>query len=263
MMLRLLVGLVAAAAVAAMARRFRSLSTGGAVAATCIGGAAVSAGWGWGAILILYFVASTLLSRVGRAQKEARTSAIVAKGGERDAVQVLANGALFAGAALAMAWHPSPSWLALGAGSLAASTADTWATEIGTLVGGEPRSILSGKSVAAGTSGGVSAAGLLASVAGAAFIAFCALAFGWPNSVVRLVFVGGLVGALADSVLGATLQARRWCEPCSMETERMVHRCGATTGRRRGLAWLDNDVVNFLSNAAGGLLAALLIRMSV
>ncbi|MEO6877867.1 MAG: DUF92 domain-containing protein, partial [Gemmatimonadaceae bacterium] len=64
-------------------------------------------------------------------------------------------------------------------------------------------------------------------------------------------------------VLGATVQARRWCEPCSMETERTVHRCGATTTARRGLAWLDNDVVNFLSNAAGGLLAALLIRMSV
>jgi uncharacterized protein (TIGR00297 family) len=262
MMFRFLMGLALAACVAVAARRFRSLSTGGAVVATCLGGAALSAGWGWGALLIVYFVASTLLSRVGRTEKEARTSAIVAKGGERDAVQVLANGALFAGAALATHWLPNATCLALAAGSLAASTADTWATEVGTLVGGEPRSILTGKRVAVGTSGGVSAAGLLASVAGAAFIAFCALAFGWPNGLIRFVFVGGIVGALVDSLLGATLQARRWCEACAMETERTIHRCGTGTTPRRGVAWLDNDVVNFLSNAAGGLLAALLIRVS-
>ena len=64
----------------------------------------------------------------------ARTASIVAKGGERDAMQVLANGAMFAGAAFAMVLRPDTRWIALGAGALAASAADTWATEIGTLV---------------------------------------------------------------------------------------------------------------------------------
>jgi uncharacterized membrane protein len=75
-----------------------------------------------------------------------------------------------------------------------------------------------------------------------------------------MVFVGGFAGSLFDSLLGATCQSRRWCAVCALETERGVHHCGSVTSAHRGLPWIDNDVVNFLSNACGGLLAALLIR---
>jgi uncharacterized protein (TIGR00297 family) len=260
MMLRAALGLGLAACIAFLARRTRSLSTGGAVAATLVGGAAVAAGWSWGALLIIYFASSSILSHVGRGEKERRTGSIVAKSGDRDAVQVLANGAIFAGAALAMVVRPDVHWLVLGAGALAASAADTWATEVGTLRGGEPHSILTGRSVPAGTSGGVSMIGTIGLVSGAAFIGAAMIAVGWNPYIARYVFIGGIVGAVVDSLLGATMQARRWCEPCGRETERAVHDCGAATRAHRGLGWLDNDIVNFLSTAAGGLLAALLTR---
>jgi uncharacterized membrane protein len=141
---------------------------------------------------------------------------------------------------------------------LAAAAADTWATEIGTLYGGTPRSILTWRPVPAGTSGGVSAIGTLASVAGAIFIAVIVRILGWTPRVANMVALGGIVGAMVDSVVGATIQARRWCDVCERETERLTHDCGTETRRARGLPWLDNDVVNFLSNAAGGILAALL-----
>jgi uncharacterized protein (TIGR00297 family) len=260
MIVRALAGLLLAALVSIVARKARSLTTGGAIAATIVGTAAVSAGWDWGALLILYFASSTLLSRSGRALKEQRTASIVAKSGERDAVQVFANGATFAGAAIAMLVRPDVRWIALGAGSLAAAAADTWATEIGTLYGGEPRSVLSWRRVPAGTSGAISAIGTLAVVSGAMFIAILTKLFGATPAVARHVALGGIVGALVDSLLGATVQARRWCVVCERETERMTHDCGADTRHLRGWAWLDNDLVNFLSNAAGGLLAALLSR---
>lgn len=260
MILRALAGLLLATFVSVVARKARSLTVGGAIAATVIGTVAVAAGWNWGALLIIYFASSTLLSRSGRSLKEARTASIVAKGGERDAVQVLANGATFAGAAIAMLVHPDVRWIALGAGSLAAAAADTWATEIGTLYGGEPRSILTGRRVPAGTSGGISPIGTLAAVSGAMFIAILVKLFGSTAAVARHVALGGVVGALLDSLLGATLQARRWCATCAHETERAVHSCGTATRPLRGWAWLDNDLVNFLSNAAGGLLAAFLSR---
>src|SRR5207244_11910581 len=117
-------------------------------------------------------------ARVARAEKERRTRTIIAKGAERDAVQVLANGGIFAGAALAMLVHPHARWIALGAGSLAASAADTWATEVGTLARGEPRSILDWRRVPTGTSGGMSAPGTGAAIAGALFIATVSLALG-------------------------------------------------------------------------------------
>ena len=56
-------------------------------------------------------------------------------------------------------------------GALAASAADTWATEIGSLATRPPRSILTLRPVPAGTSGGVNLLGMLAMVAGATFVA--------------------------------------------------------------------------------------------
>jgi uncharacterized protein (TIGR00297 family) len=259
MMTHVLIGLLVASAISLAARAAGSLTTSGALAATAIGTLAVTVGWGWGALLILYFVSSTVLSKLGRARKEERTSAIVAKGGRRDAVQVLANGGVFAAAAIAMLVDPNVRWVALGAGSLAAAAADTWATEVGTLYGGTPRSILTLRPVPAGTSGGVSLIGTFAAVAGATFIAIVVKLAGWSPSLSSFVAIGGVVGAIVDSIIGATAQSRRWCDACERETERVTHGCGAATRPLRGLSWLDNDAVNFLSNAAGGILSALLV----
>jgi uncharacterized protein (TIGR00297 family) len=257
---RTLAGLALAALISLLARRTRSLTSGGAIAATAMGTLAVAAGWSWGVLLIVYFAVSTALSHLGKAAKERRTASIVAKGGARDATQVLANGAMFAGAALVATMRPDIRWIALGAGSLAASAADTWATEIGTLYGTKPRSILTWRGVPVGTSGGVSAIGTLAAIAGAAFVALVVAALGWAPIVARNVMIGGIAGSLVDSLLGATVQARRWCDVCERETERAVHDCATSTRHLRGFAWLDNDMVNFLSNAAGGLIAAILSR---
>jgi uncharacterized protein (TIGR00297 family) len=259
-MFRQVAGLMLAACVALLARRTRSLTDGGAIAATGVGWAAVGAGWDWGTMLVVYFIASTLVSRTGRAEKHRRTASVAAKGGTRDAVQVLANGGVFAVGAVAMLLQPDVRWMALAAGSLAASAADTWATEVGTFHGGPPRSILSARRVQPGTSGGVTAIGSLAAVAGAGLVVALALAFGWPAPVAALAMVGGLVGAFLDSLVGAVVQSRRWCDACECETERAVHDCGAATRSLRGVAWIDNDAVNFISTAAGGLLAACFAR---
>ena len=209
-------------------------------------------------MLIAFFVASSALSRFRVAQKAARTAGVVAKGGERDAVQVLANGGLFALAALgSLAW-PSPLWWGAGAGALAAATADTWGTEIGTLAGHPPRSILDGRIVPPGTSGGVTLVGTLASAAGALFLALFVAAAGWGRETALAVLAGGFGGAIADSLLGATLQARRWCDRCERGTERDVHDCGTPTRAAGGVRWLGNDAVNALSGLTGALLAVAL-----
>lgn len=257
---RAIEGFLFAAIVALLARRARSLSTSGAVAATAIGTLAVSAGWGWGALLIAYFIASSIISHLGRAVKEQRTASVVAKSGQRDAMQVMANGAVFAVAAIAMILHAELRWWALGAGALAASAADTWATEIGTLYGGEPRALLGWRRVPRGTSGAVSWIGTIAAIAGAVFVAAAATMLGWPPSLAAPIVTGGIVGAFVDSLLGATVQCRQWCERCERETERDVHDCGTQTRPLRGVPWVNNDVVNLISGAAGALLAALLSR---
>jgi uncharacterized membrane protein len=97
-------------------------------------------------------------------------------------------------------------------------------------------------------------------LAGAAFVAGLTLSFGWTVQVAACAAAGGVAGAVVDSILGAVVQGRRWCEQCARETERVTHDCGTATRPSRGVQWMDNDIVNFLSNTAGGLLAALLLR---
>jgi uncharacterized protein (TIGR00297 family) len=249
-------GAVAAAIVVVVARRTRSLSRSGAVCGAVAGTISVAAAWSRGILLLLFFVTSSILSRFGQARKIALTGDVGEKGGKRDMWQVLANGGVYFVAALASLSVPSAVWYSIGAGALASATADTWATEIGTYAGGVPVSIVSGRRVPPGTSGGISIFGSLAGVAGALFIAVSVALAKWPVPVTATL-LGGIVGALSDSILGATLQARRRCDACGKSTERLVHDCGAETVYGGGLAWLDNDVVNFLSTAFGALVTLL------
>ena len=256
MLERLALGFLVALAIALIAWRARSLSRSGAFAAVFVGTTAIAAGWNWGVLLVIYFVASSLLSHFRRSEKERLTSGVVEKGGARDAMQVVANGGAFALGAISFALGAPVTASLFALGALASATADTWATEIGTLFGGTPRSVLSFRQVAPGTSGALSVAGTIAMVAGAAFIALTAAALGL-TTIAPLVLVAGTAGALVDSVLGATLQHRRWCASCERSTERRVHDCGVVTRPLAGLAWMDNDVVNLLATLAGGAIAAL------
>jgi uncharacterized protein (TIGR00297 family) len=246
-----------AVAVTFAARRTRSLTMSGAVTAAIVGTLAIAAGWSWGFLLGSFFVTASALSRLGERRKMELVGAIVQKVGERDAKQVLSNGGVFALSALGYLILPSPIWYATGIGALAASTADTWATELGTLTGGEPLSIISGRRVPPGTSGGVTLVGSVAGAGGALFIAAGAALAHWPVPFAAAA-LGGIAGALADSILGATLQARRWCDLCAKSTERLVHNCGTPTRRAGGVAGFDNDAVNAVCSAVGALVAFLL-----
>jgi uncharacterized protein (TIGR00297 family) len=253
-------GLLLAVFVAGVGVRAGALTPAGAAVAAAIGTLAVAAGWPLAILLILFFIASSALSRAGEARKATRVRGIVAKGGARDASQVLANGGVFAVAAGAAILLRSDAWMVAAIGALAASTADTWGTEIGTLVGGTPRLVTTWRRVPPGSSGAISVPGMLATAAGAAFIAAAILSLGWTRTDGAAVFAGGLAGALADSVLGATVQARRRCTSCDMDTEQRTHVCGAATRPTGGLAWLENDAVNLISSAVGAVVAASLSR---
>jgi uncharacterized membrane protein len=116
--------------------------------------------------------------------------------------------------------------------------------------------VTSWRRVPAGTSGAVSATGVLATTAGAAFIAFLAVLLGFTVAAGTAVFAGGLAGAAADSLLGATVQERRRCSACGSETEQHTHSCGTPTQHAGGLAWLENDAVNLISSVVGAFVSA-------
>lgn len=212
--------------------------------------------------MIGFFITGTLLSRYRSDRKAERTASVVEKGGRRDAWQVLANGGVFAAAAAMSIVDASPTWMALGAGAIGAAAADTWATEIGVLSAAAPRSILTGRPVTTGQSGGVTLTGTLAGAVGAVAMAVIALLAGWGNSVAIAAVIGGIGGCTLDSIIGAAGQVRRWCDRCNANTERPVHDCGTTTLVVGGLPWLDNDAVNAVSSAFGALLGVLWFLVS-
>lgn len=227
----------------------------------------VYGGWGWALLLLAFFGSSSLLSRAFKARK-ATVAAEFAKGGQRDWAQVLANGGV--------AFIALFLWLAgfidgrqaglLYAGALATVNADTWATELGVLSRQAPRLVTTWRPVPMGTSGGVTALGTLAALAGAALIGMLAawLLPALPGAAILAVSLAGLAGAFVDSLLGATVQAIYYCPQCDKHTERHPqHVCGTATELVRGWRWLNNDWVNFISAVAGGLLALWLTSLLV
>ncbi len=257
--LRVVLAFVLSGTVAALAHRRRALSSSGALAATAVGAVILVGGgpWWFGA-LGAFFGTSTLLGRVGAAYK-ARTKREFSKGDTRDAWQVLANGGVAAVAALLMIVAPDARWLYAFVGALATANGDTWATELGILSRGEPRSIVTLARVPRGTSGAVSALGLGATLAGAFLVALVAApASGRPLRVLAIGTLAGVVGALVDSLAGATVQESFYCAGCARECEAPLHSCGAVAERRRGIIGFGNDMVNFVATLAGALVGAAL-----
>lgn len=254
---RALPGWIVVIATVAAATRARHLSKDGAAAAAVVGGLAVLAGVSWAVLLLSFFLSASALSRWRHERKLVLLSDITEKGSQRDAVQVLANGGVFAAAALGELFWPGGIWQALAAGAIAAATADTWSTEVGTAVGGTPRHILSGTRMPPGASGSITAVGTAAGATGAIAIAVLAWSMSWPVPL-HATIAGGLVGGLVDSLLGATIQERRWCPACGRATERRVHHCGAMTEHRGGVAGFGNDAVNLTSVIAGAVMGGVL-----
>lgn len=261
---RLGLGLIGSAVIAIFAYRRRSLSRSG-VAGTILVGTSIFGfgGSAWWVLLIAFFVSASGLSHWRTGQKRSLMEKF-SKGARRDIWQVLANGGLGSLLAVAYALEPSPWLWTAFAGSIASANADTWATELGVLNPSPPRLITTGRPVESGTNGAISPVGTAAALAGAAFIGLLATFFSpglerW--SLFLAISVGGLTGALFDSLLGATVQHVYICDACHVETEHRIHHCGRKTRHLRGWPWLDNDGVNFLSAGVGVLISVAILRI--
>ncbi len=249
--------MVVSAGAAFAAWRARTLTPSGALAAWTVGVLVLrGTGWQGGAVLAAFFVSSNLVSRV---RPRAAPPGLDPKSDRRDHWQVYANGGAAAlGAGLGLLDNALGIWLVTAI--LAAAAADTWATSIGSRSRVLPRLPWSGRSVPAGSNGGMTLLGTAGGAAGALMVAGTgAIAADMP----LLLPIGTLIGFLgmvADSTLGALLQGRFHCPACDAASEWRVHRCGAATLREGGLAWLNNDGVNFVATALAGCAAAAVWR---
>lgn len=224
--------------------------------------------------LFTFFISSSILTRYRKKDKEGIQDKFD-KGGERDTSQVLANGlAGFIFAALHLIIYVFTENIVLSNAfiyafitAIATTNADTWGTEIGILSKDQPYWILNlNKKVEHGTSGGVSLKGTGAALIGALIVTIIVLIVEifWknpiPNSSTWQIYLFlpiagmmGFVGAIFDSMFGATLQGFFKCTVCGKGTEKRIH-CKEPTELQRGKEWFRNDHVNFWSSFLAGCL---------
>jgi len=264
-MSNLLIGFLIAAIISFLAWQVKSLNRSGAIAATLIGTVIFGlGGWQWAAILLGFFISSSILSKILREKKSSLIEKF-SKGSRRDAAQVFANGGVGALLVIIHYLFPDLSWVwPAYLGSFAAVNADTWATELGVLSKKIPKLITTGETVERGTSGAITLGGTLAALSGAFFIAVLGqspeilkyLSIPVLPTIIAILSISfaGLIGSMVDSLLGATIQAIYHCPTCNKETEQNpLHHCGTNTQLIRGLKWLNNDLVNTICGLCGAL----------
>lgn len=208
-------------------------------------------------------LASTLVftliaGKISGKTRERAEKAVHAKSGRRDAAQIFCNVGTSAVMALLFGLTEREEFLCASGAALAASLADSLASELGILSRTPPRDICTLKPVQPGISGGVSALGLAMSFLGAAIIGAVCLGHGRGFAFSAVIALCGFAAALIDSVLGSSLQAKYRCGICGALTEKKIH-CGQPGTLEKGLRFINNDMVNFLNNLSAAVLALLLI----
>lgn len=208
-------------------------------------------------ILALFFASSSFWSKIKSSNKR-KAEEMLVKGSRRDWQQVLANGGLAAiSSALYFATDDS-LWLLGFCVCNAAANSDTWASEVGSMSRVKPFFIKTFKRVERGTSGAVSLLGTTAAVLGSFVIAVASYYFFHltEGEFLFILFLG-FTGNVVDTLLGAFVQASYQCSVCGIKTEKPFH-CGRKTNLIKGIPFLNNDTVNFLSGLSALLLGILI-----
>ncbi len=205
--------------------------------------------WSWlhGGLmpLLALFLLTYAATKIGRKKKEKLGTAEPKRG--RSAAQVAANLGVAALAVQSSVWSifglkPLEGVLSCVAiAALAEAAADTTSSELGQVLGGQPRLITTFKRVAAGTNGGITFAGTGLGILAATLVSIFGVAVQGGHLAEIATFTIGITaagsfGLLFDSVIGATLE-------------------------NKGL--LNNDAVNFLSTLSSAFVGYFLGRYLV
>ena len=253
----LLLSILLSSALAGLALWKKALTVGGLILAWALAVVITFCGGLAGfAVLAAVFVCTIAAGKVSGKARDAVESSLHAKTGKRDAVQILCN--VFVGAVMLLlnALTRKTVFLWAYGGAMAASLADSMASELGVLSRKQPRDILTLRTVQKGISGGVTLLGLAASLLGAVIIGLlCLLLRNAAPAIAPDVAAAGFFAAVCDSILGSAAQVKYRCPVCGALTEKPRH-CDAAGTPERGLPFVTNDTVNFINNVLGALAAA-------
>lgn len=160
----------------------------------------------WSLPILVFFFSSSLFSRLD-SKRIKRNQSKTGIEPARNHWQVLANGGISLVFSILYLSTSDQLFYLFYLAALSVVSSDTWSTEIGTWVKSDTYNILNLKPVEQGFSGRISINGSLGGIAGSIIIAlsgFLLIEFNIKYFVI--IIVSGILGNVADSILGAWLQ---------------------------------------------------------
>jgi len=249
----------------------KSLSTSGALVALVIGFILGLSHYSFFLCLLAFFTSASKATKF-KADVKKTFEMDFKEGGMRNWLQVLCNGGMalelsllylldIGSADLPVDFRHNyrASWLGMAVlGAIACCNGDTWASELGAVLARkDPFLITTFESVPRGTNGGVTTVGLLSSFVGGLVIGvayYCGVMVAAssadlslaPNQalVILVAGMGGLLGSVLDSILGASLQF----SGKHVNTGKITEVAGEDVVPISGKQVLDNHSVNLISS---------------
>ena len=275
--LNILIGCLVVGLMGVLSIKMKIVSTSGLIAGAVVGLIVwIFGGWAWFMLILIFHLSAAMFTKV-KYERKARHGLAQEKGGARAWQNVMANGgfpticAAIEGILVLLSIGFTLDVFLFGfIGGIATMCADTISTEVGLLSKTLPRLITHpGRKVPAGTSGGVTILGELGALTGSVLIggpAWLLAGLGLltiPFSNIPVTFTyqlliiaigAGMFGSFIDSIFGATIQGIFKCKVCGKITEKAKH-CGEKSIYQKGVAFFENNMVNFTAAVAGGLFA--------
>lgn len=195
--------------------------------------------------LVTLFIITIATDKIGKTKKINIEKDKHNKNDKRDVFQVLANLLVATIFIIIYKLTSNNKYMVCFLVSLAESAADTSASGIG-ILSKKSFNVLTFKKSEKGLSGNVSILGFVASFIAAFIIGSIYLFKEISIYIVLVITIIGFVGALIDSILGC-YQVKYKCLKCNTITEKTFH-CKKQTSYYKGIKYLNNDLVNILSN---------------
>ncbi|XP_076811615.1 transmembrane protein 19-like isoform X2 [Clavelina lepadiformis] len=259
----------------------KSLTLSGIFAASVVGFVLTLANLCFIASILVFFLTSSKLTKF-RAERKAKQDEEASEGSVRTWLNVLNNGGVPTALASLYAVEVGcketaidfddpylyvSSWLSIAVlGAVASACGDTWASEVGAAVGkGTATLITTGETVPAGTNGGVTVVGTVASACGGAVIGLTYAIMNYlttdlmhvPWFLIGLGATAGFLGSFLDSLFGATAQYSGFDE----DSKKIVSKPRPGVKHISGVPLLNNHAVNFITCFITSMLSPFLCRL--
>ncbi|QWB95483.1 DUF92 domain-containing protein [Mycoplasmatota bacterium] len=240
-------GFILSLLISAIAYKKKSLSLSGFICALIVGTLIYYMGtYVVFSILMMFFISSSLVTKFKEKLDDQKG---------RTYKQVLANAsaALIFSLMYFLTKQTNIIYLVIACVAIAASNADTWASEIGKLSKNKTVSMVSFKPIEQDESGGISLQGIIASILGSIFIAIFSMILliisnGYDLNIFiygAIIAIAGFLGSIVDSYLGILIQEKYKQNSHDKIYEKVENRKNYIL--TSGIKYIDNDMVNLIS----------------